>query len=537
MSVAGRFAARPGSPARRPWSRWFILATILVAAAGLRMYGIGTRDVWVDEANTVLIAERTLPGIASSEVQASNPVLYHGLLHGWMGLFGESAAALRSLSALVGVLLVLSLYWVTRALFCESTARIAAILAAVAPLQIYHSQQIRMYTLLPLAALLSMYFCIVYLERGRPLHLLGCAAATAAALFTHNYGIFLLPAHAAALLWMGTPRRRWTLAALLAGLVASRASLWLPLLQRKLDSVPRSSGGQTWMAMLWDQNGFRGSLFATLNAFVPGGAEPEHIPLSSVTWIATASLLLTASLCLLSAGRLLRLGPEQDRQRRRIAVGFQYAVLPLLAAGLASVITTPVYVAGRCDQLVFPVFLMLVAIGIGTLRPRAFQVVAIAALALFSSVTLNSYYKSRSPGGSSTIAAAIRGHMVPGDAVLCTSTIRAPLEYYLRDCRDQLVFFSYPKETEEHLAYQDTGGMLADPERMAREAQAVEERIRNGGSRSGRCFLVLVARSENRFLLEHFSKATSSVPTQKLGIFPQAVLPAPVHLWLIDFAD
>jgi 4-amino-4-deoxy-L-arabinose transferase-like glycosyltransferase len=534
--AAGKRAPQPESTHRPRWPQWIFLILILMIAAILRMYGIGTEDVWVDEANTVLIAEQTLPGIAGSEVQATNPVLYHMGLHVWMRLFGEGAAALRMFSALLGVLLVLFLYRVTRALFRESAAWVVAVLAAVAPLQIYHSQQIRMYTLLPAASVLAMYFCIRYLEDGRPLHLAGCAAATMAALFTHNYGIFLLPAHAAALLFLGTPRRRWILAGLLVVLAASRTTLWYPMLRHATDHQSASPGSQTWMATLWEENGFLGSLLATLKAFVPGGAQPKHIPVPSVAWIAAGSLLLTTIFCLLGALQLLQRGSGPNPQRSRIAVCFLYLIVPLLVAGLASTLTTPVYVAGRCDQLVFPIFLLLVATGIRRLKLGVVRIAAVAVLVLFSGMTLNSYYRSRSAGGSSTIAAAIRERMVPGDAVLCTSMIRAPLEYYLRDSREQLAFFSYPKSTAQHLAYQDTGALQGDPDRMIREAQEIEASIRQGGSRSGRCFLVMVARSENRYLLEHFSTVTASVPTEELGVFRQTLLPAPVHVWLIDFA-
>ena len=77
-------------------------------------------------------------------------------------MFGLSEFALRSLSALFGTLLVLVIYGLGARLFNRTTGLAAAFIAAIAPFQVYYSQEARMYILVALegalAALLFWWF-------------------------------------------------------------------------------------------------------------------------------------------------------------------------------------------------------------------------------------------------------------------------------------------------------------------------------------------------------------------------------------------
>ena len=83
-----------------------MLAVFLFAAAALRLYRISDKDVWLDEANAVLMAEKPLGELMGALQLDSNPPLYYLMLHYWMGAFGNSEFAIRSLSACCGALLV-----------------------------------------------------------------------------------------------------------------------------------------------------------------------------------------------------------------------------------------------------------------------------------------------------------------------------------------------------------------------------------------------------------------------------------------------
>ncbi|HET7377478.1 MAG TPA: glycosyltransferase family 39 protein, partial [Anaerolineae bacterium] len=121
------------------------LLLILILAAVLRFYRIDGQSFWNDEGNSARIAERSLQLITEAAAGDIHPPLYYYLLHFWRGVFGVSEFALRSLSAMLGVLLVGLTFLIGRKAFSAGIGLLAALVAAINPFQIYYSQEARMY--------------------------------------------------------------------------------------------------------------------------------------------------------------------------------------------------------------------------------------------------------------------------------------------------------------------------------------------------------------------------------------------------------
>ena len=102
------------------------------------------------------LAARPFAQIARDAANDIHPPLYYFLLRIWTRIFGMTEIALRSLSALLGVLLVLATAELGRRIFSRVTGLTAGILAAAAPFQVYYSQEVRMYILLALEAALAL---------------------------------------------------------------------------------------------------------------------------------------------------------------------------------------------------------------------------------------------------------------------------------------------------------------------------------------------------------------------------------------------
>jgi mannosyltransferase len=145
---------------RQVWVEGLILGLILLLALALRFYRLDGQSLWADEGNSAALALRSLSTITRDAAHDIHPPLYYYLLHFWVGLFGTSEIALRSLSALAGTALVLATYLLGRELFSHRTALIAALLAAWSPFQIYYSQETRMYILVSLCAALAVLFFV-----------------------------------------------------------------------------------------------------------------------------------------------------------------------------------------------------------------------------------------------------------------------------------------------------------------------------------------------------------------------------------------
>lgn len=173
---------------------WLILA-ILTLAGFLRLYGLGSESVWLDEAVSVHIAKTSLLSIIQSGINNDvHPPLYYLLLHFWMLLFGQSEAAIRSLSACFGIISVYLLYKVGRELFDHKVGLVASFLLAISAFAIYYSQEARQYSLLLLLTLLSFFFFIKILgaDKPRKTYIFFYSLANILLCYTHIFGLFAI---------------------------------------------------------------------------------------------------------------------------------------------------------------------------------------------------------------------------------------------------------------------------------------------------------------------------------------------------------
>ncbi|MBM3134452.1 MAG: hypothetical protein FJZ89_04020, partial [Chloroflexi bacterium] len=193
-----------------------------------------------------------------------HPPLYYYLLHFWQQAFGQSERAVRALSVLSGVLLVLVTYLLGRRLRGAAVGLLAAFLAAVSTFQVYYSQETRMYILAALLSGVSVYLLALFVVRpdtsqskvsGRPTSaealttnggivlLAAWVVVTAAALYTHYFAFTVVLAENLAFgLWLvgrtptlplPRPQGRGLVGALLPWIVAQLAValLFLPWLR------------------------------------------------------------------------------------------------------------------------------------------------------------------------------------------------------------------------------------------------------------------------------------------------------------------
>jgi len=133
------------------------IAFALLLAAFLRFYQLDGTSLWNDEGNSWAMLARSYGDIAAAAAADIHPPGYYWLLKTWSLLFGVSAWAMRSLSAVLGVLLVVLVLAIGRQVArtrpgWSSFAVLAALLAALNPFQIYYSQEARMYMLLAVEA-------------------------------------------------------------------------------------------------------------------------------------------------------------------------------------------------------------------------------------------------------------------------------------------------------------------------------------------------------------------------------------------------
>jgi mannosyltransferase len=209
---------------RPPLARSFwavgLLIGILLLAFGLRLYHIDAQSLWNDEGTSVALAGRGLAAITQGAANDIHPPLYYYLLHFWMAWFGKSELAVRSLSALLGTLVVLLAF----ALGClwrdhgYRTGLLAALFAALSPFQVYYSQEARMYILTAFLGAVSVYAFLQLLLSGwqkarshsrwpywAALYIL----STILLLYSHYFAATVIIVENLAFLWWLVAGRQW----------------------------------------------------------------------------------------------------------------------------------------------------------------------------------------------------------------------------------------------------------------------------------------------------------------------------------------
>ena len=152
------------------WPRLTLAEGIALALMSLLLnfHRLTAQSFWSDEGNSIAQAMRSLPDIWKHAALDIHPPLYYVLLHLWTRAFGFSEFAIRSLSAVAGVAVVLLVWLLARRLWGDATGRVAGLLAAFHPALVYYAQEARMYIFVALWATLAAYALLtLILREGR----------------------------------------------------------------------------------------------------------------------------------------------------------------------------------------------------------------------------------------------------------------------------------------------------------------------------------------------------------------------------------
>ena len=171
-------------------SYWlWILVGILLLAYMLRLIGLTSESLWIDEGYSLALASHNARDIVKGTAADQHPPLYYLLLHLWLSV-GRSVFHLRYLSVLIGMLGVATGALVGQQLLGRRAGIVAALLLACSPMHIWYSQEARMYILLALLTTLSAYTSW-RLVRGLGGWML-YGLSTLLALYTHYFAGFIL---------------------------------------------------------------------------------------------------------------------------------------------------------------------------------------------------------------------------------------------------------------------------------------------------------------------------------------------------------
>ena len=474
-----------GPSARRRFSipSLGIAAGLALLALALRSIDLGLRrGLDVDEAYYILLAQGGVWEIVTKLAEGAHPPLYFLLLNVWTDWFGVSEAACRSLSALFGVLHVVAIYLVASRLFSSRVGLISMLLLCVSPIEIFYSREARMYSLLPLLSLAVFYLLSVALERNRRRDWIALALALVAACYTHNYGVFLVPACALSVLTLPGRRRIVPL-----GLALTACALcYLPWLGVTLQQT--GSPGLAWMVPFFEALPPIAAVARSLEVLGAGG---KYLPMN-YELAGRAALRGVAALVYGSAlvgffasfflGDQRRETPAEanslsENEKKLLLLSFLLA--PLVIPWIASLVLLPIYVVGRYDIIALPFYCMILGY-VAARLPLALQSVFIASIVGLSAYSLYPYYFEPAQLPSREVAEHLERNALEGDSFVFFGMSASAIRVHFLRADFHPRTQSFPSQTDRHPGWIDT---KPEPEVLQQEAEQIVLRQLESGRR------------------------------------------------------
>lgn len=176
----------------------FGLIAILALYLGLTFATISRYSFWFDESYSAAITEESFTEAVSLTAVDVHPPLYYGVLTVWRSIFGDSDLAMRSLSAVFGVVALSILYVLLRRFFDRRASLCGVLFAAIGPYMVRFGQEARMYTIAASIILAATLVLVVLMQRPvkqRSMRLwVLYGVLIALALYTHYFsGLILIP--------------------------------------------------------------------------------------------------------------------------------------------------------------------------------------------------------------------------------------------------------------------------------------------------------------------------------------------------------
>lgn len=454
-----------------------VVAGGIAVVAGIILRFYAPSPLWLDETISVNIAKLPLSHIPGALSHDGAPPLYYVILHFWMAVFGRGDFAVRALSGVISVG-SLPVFWVAgRRLGGRTVAWVTFFLALSSPFAINYATTTRMYSLMILVSLLGYLALSRAYEAPTRRHCVEVGLVTAALLYTHYWGIYLVLVAGLWLIWRvrvsgrGAPPLR---AMIIGGLI------WLPwapifIFQTLHTGTP------------WTASASPGDLLQVFADYSGGGPWGTLLMFASFALFVLGTFGRTAAPGTMVSlqdreGRIRQVpaGPAvvvELRPRPGMAPMVGIAVGTLVVAVVLGAIADAAFVA-RYTAVVLPLFLLIVSAGVAIIPGRRFRLACVAVLVLAGILT-GETENAQKRTQAVQVAAVLNAQASPGDVVVyCPDQLGPAVDRLLRvPGLDQLTF---PRAIgPERVDWVDYKKTIAATD-VSQFAQAALARVPNG---------------------------------------------------------
>ncbi|HPP74181.1 MAG TPA: glycosyltransferase family 39 protein [Armatimonadota bacterium] len=367
--VSSFYVLEDSNPKTERRISWLIpFEIVILIATALRIYQLGAENLWIDEAFSLRDVSTDF-----TIAKAARP-LYFWILTPFYEINQEDWF-LRIPAVLFGIATTALIFHIGRMIWDTKAGTIAGLLAAVSPLYINHSQEVRMYTFLTLTAVSAMYFTIRTLQTWHFRYMLATAVCLWFSVLTQPVSILLMLPINTMILYSFLQNRRPLLPWILTQLMVIIA--WLPWLSYAFQ-LTNYYAEQKFLTQMYRPGLI--DIHILWSKFIIGEYGHNHTLLHSLVRI--YAFILTVSAAVFVA---------IDRKRIETGLIALWLLLPTIIVLVMSATSVNTWVV-RYMLFISPAFLLLVGAALSKIKSKLVLVSLCAVLLIPSAVKLFQYY-------------------------------------------------------------------------------------------------------------------------------------------------
>jgi uncharacterized membrane protein len=435
-AIAASTTHVPGLDTKHLWDAPFVL--MMAIGVTIRFLALGQQSFWDDEMSSLVSASGFPDGSLLTTVLNIHGPLYLVLLRGWIALFGQSEAIVRMLSAILGSAGLVLFYWFGLRVVGRAATLVGLGLLAISPYYLWYSQEARNYALLFDVGLVAVLAFLLDVERKTRGTFIAALGATVAGCLANLSGLFLLAFQG--VYWLAIRKRTgypMVRLIVLFVLVLVALSPWIIRAAQATGQVHlgRDEHGAGVFAVKGESPPGLLSIPFTYYIFSFGlSAGPSVEELKLYRWPALMPhlwyLVPGSALFVLAALWGLR---ALRRSSRSFTLLLLWVTVPVLLMAAASSLNLKAP-NPRYASLAFAPYLLLVGMGVFSIRIKALRTMLLAFLVLLSVYSDYGYFRNSRYWRPDARSAGklLREQVKPGDGVIIYS-LSYPVKYYVRD--------------------------------------------------------------------------------------------------------
>jgi uncharacterized membrane protein len=439
-----------------------VLYGVIALQIILNIFFLHSRSLWLDEAYSAIVARLSFSEINAILQWDSGPPLYYYVLYIWRLVMGESEFALRLFSLFCSILATVIVYITGIFLQSRRVGLYAAGLYALSPITTAYIHEARNYTMLSCLCAVYAISLVVYVFYNDRQSWRINTLVLVLLVYTHNIGWFIALTGTIGI-WIFSKeqsQRIWGTVSL--GMAILLYLPWIPTLLIQMQHSELTIG---WIRQLWSP----WVIGITLTSFIPGGMTFGYLNLPVFpVWLQVGIGLI------IGFPVALTLYHSINKKQKIVQLVVVFFALGSLFPYLFSLLWNPVYLPGRTDYLLFPVWCCMVGVGVSHIKSRLARNLTLSVILLACMIANIQILIKNDPVSERHVVSQLNKSIRENDLVVCSGLTRPFLEYYLQPTGVE--FSSYPTDMKHHLAHFNESWYLSNID-LTQEAQRVLNQI------------------------------------------------------------